>query len=213
MDAGPAPHTQVSSGEASILTSEPLSKHKQRLMRLQQRKVERLQSLNASSSGAAPWRAWLPWIAGLAVLAGLAYGVYSYFSSQPVVQPSDIPFPLVNIHWHADLEMDLCGVKSQLPAPLSGEEHLGSPTFHTHADRRVHMEGSFYSANDLKLGLFMDNVGVPFSSTQIASYKAGDVCPSSSAPGRVSLTVNGIPSSLFRDYVIHENDKIAIQFE
>ncbi|MBI4044029.1 MAG: hypothetical protein HY393_04465 [Candidatus Diapherotrites archaeon] len=195
---------------SSALPAEPLSKHKQRLLRLQERKAERVHALDVAS--APKWKEWLPWIAGFLVMAGLAYGVYVYFSSQPVAPPSDIPFPVVNIHWHADLEMDLCGVKSQLPAPPAGTEHLGSPIFHTHEDRRVHMEGSFYSPNDLKLGVFMDLVGVPFSSIQIASYKAGDQCPSSNAPGKVSMTVNGISSTAFREYVIHENDKIVIAF-
>ena len=200
-----------SSNDTPGLSPEPLSKHKQRLQRVQERKAERLQSLNAGSNSPPAWKSFIPWIAGLVVLVGLGYGIYSYLSSQPPAPVSDIPFPLVNIHWHADLELDLCGVKSQLPAPPTGMENLGSATFHTHEDRKIHMEGSFYSPNDLKLGLFMDLVGVPFSSTQIASYKEGDSCPNG-RPGKVSMTVNGLPSTALRDYVIHENDQIGILF-
>ena len=121
-------------------------------------------------------------------------------------------------HWHAKIDVLLCGEQKNLPFNLPGQSHRGLPTLHSHDDNKMHIEteGKVVNKKDITLGKFMDAVGVPFSATQLMDKKNGDSCPGTT-PGSVKMYVNGQPNTLFRDYVPNlvpdeQMDTIKIEF-
>ena len=128
-----------------------------------------------------------------------------------------------DVHWHALVEITLCGEKRDLPraeggATVHGKHFRGIPLLHTHDDNTIHIEGVVGKKEEIALGRFFDVIGVPFSTQEIMDKKEGDVCPGSEMPGKLTMTVNGVSNSEFRDYVpkMTENKEaqvIAIRFE
>lgn len=122
-------------------------------------------------------------------------------------------------HWHAQLEIVICGQQKDLPRILPGQHHRGSSALHTHDDNKMHMEvaNQIVKKSDLSVGKFMDAVGMKFSATEIMGKKNGDVCLNSTTPGSVKMFVNGQPNAQLRDYVPNlvsdtAIDKIKIEF-
>jgi hypothetical protein len=131
------------------------------------------------------------------VLIGAAYGL------SLVWQPS---YSKGEVHWHALVEITICGEKRDLPRSdgtetVHGKHFRGIPLLHTHDDNTIHIEGVVRKKEEIALGRFFDVIGVPFSSTEIMDKKEGDVCPGSSTPGKVTMTINGVPNTEFMDYV------------
>lgn len=151
----------------------------------------------------------------LIIVAGIGYCVYRANSDG-----SDAPVEyLSNGHWHAQIEITLCGEHKDLPLALPGQGHRGLPYLHSHDDNKMHMEvaNQIVKKSDLSLGKFMDAMGVPFSSTQIMDRKNGDLCTNTTTPGSVKMFVNNQPNTQFKDYVPNLvadefMDKIRIEF-
>lgn len=147
------------------------------------------------------------------VIAGLSYGTFSLATSAPPAanNANGYQLPSGPVHWHATLSIYICGELRSIPTPV-GQQHLGSPLLHTHEDALIHIEGVVTSPSDITLGKFFDFIFVKFSQTEIMDRKNGDACPNDQQ-GSVRMSVNGIPSAEFRDYVVMDGDRIEIRFE
>lgn len=105
------------------------------------------------------------------------------------------------VHWHTDIAVIIKGQSQPLPPNLSGNG-LGTQD----TSGKVHWGPSGrVTANQLRLGIFFQTWGKPFSSTQLLDKQNG-------SEGKVSMTVNGQPNTEFDNYQIKDNDDIVIRF-
>jgi hypothetical protein len=64
------------------------------------------------------------------------------------------------VHWHADFEVWACGNELELRDPTGFSNKIGTPTYHEHNDKRVHLEGVPTSLPyDFSMGKFMSVIG------------------------------------------------------
>ena len=120
-------------------------------------------------------------------------------------------YPTGQVHWHATVDVNVCGKQYDLPRIPPGMGHLGSPALHTHDDNVAHMEGEAFRASDFAVGRFMSNVGMPVAHDRIGDFKAGMDC--NSHPGVVKIYVNGQEESHFTDYSMRDGDRIEVVME
>lgn len=121
------------------------------------------------------------------------------------------------IHWHAGIEIYLCGERYELPDPVSsdlvhGEPYIGTAFMHEHNDNLIHIEGTIQKPEDITLGKFMDSIGLTFTSEQLITYTNGDLCPDGT-PGKVKLLVNGNESNEFGNKVLADDNEYVLLFE
>ena len=114
------------------------------------------------------------------------------------------------VHWHAKVNIEICGIHKDLPKIPPGQGHLGSPLLHTHDDNIVHLEGDIKN-QDITIGKFMDVIGLDFSETSFMGKSNGDDCNGS--PGKWKMFLNLQESNLFRDYVVSDGDTVLLTFE
>lgn len=108
------------------------------------------------------------------------------------------------MHWHSDLTITILGEKQEIPINV-GLEGAHKP-FHTHEDRRIHMEfNGVVKESDIVLGQFFKNWGKTFNKDCVF-----DKC--NGTEGQVRMMVNGKENSEFEKYVMKDNDKIEIFF-
>ncbi len=98
-----------------------------------------------------------------------------------------------------------------MPAP-KGEHHLGLPLLHTHEDQLIHIEGQIWKKEDIMFGAYMDAINVPFSEDHILDFANGNQCNDGKL-NKVHMFVNSKESLEFRQYIIHDKDKIEIRYE
>lgn len=154
-----------------------------------------------------------------AVIILIVFGGY-YFIIKPIKEFR--PYTNGLVHWHANFEVSICGVKQDFTHGYDFEhDAIGTPLLHTHNDNTIHIEGRVPKKEDIAIGHFFDNIRVSFSSTKIMDKKNGDLCPDGK-PGTVKMYVNEQQNNEFRDYIpsqctspnIHQDcDKIEIKFE
>lgn len=132
-------------------------------------------------------------------------------------------FPNSFIHWHADVDVLICGEDVQLPYALNGGL-LGTGRLHTHdyaqniaslpgtdGNGVIHTEGNVPQAPaEHTLGKFMGNIGVRFSNTTIMDKTNGDLC--GEAAGTVKVFLNDQPLSDPLNYLPRDRDEIRIEF-
>ena len=150
---------------------------------------------------------------GAALAVIILIGIFlSLPKSEPVdLETGTLSFPLGNIHWHATPLVYVCGENIPTPVPTPGT-HLGSNLLHTHDDRLAHVEGSVASPNQITLGIYMANIGMRFSETQLVDKKNGDLCPDGET-GTVKLVVNEVENTQLNNYVIRDGDTMEMRFE
>jgi len=138
----------------------------------------------------------------------IIYFLFNLFSKPVVKSYTDGP-----VHWHASLDVFICGNKMDVPkeAPV-GEHHLGLPLLHTHADRLIHIEGQVWKKEDISFGAYMDAINVPFSNDTIMEYKNDGMCNDGKL-NKVKMLVNGKENFELRNYVVKDKDKIEIRYE
>lgn len=141
------------------------------------------------------------------LIGGLGYLVY-YLSSNKVQ-----PYTSGSVHWHATVDIEVCGQRQDLPRIAPGEGHRGLPLLHTHDDNTIHIEGQVFKKEDISLGRFMSAVGAPFFNTTIMDMHNGDVCENTGKPGTVKLIINDAPNDQWRDFVPKDGDAIKIIFD
>lgn len=109
------------------------------------------------------------------------------------------------VHWHLDFKIYSCGEELELIGPDGRfENKVGTPTFHHHVDKRIHVEGVVVDRNDVLLDDFFrviggklvtDSLTIP-STEGLVTLRNGDTCPGS---GKAVLQ-----AFLYR---VDENDK------
>ncbi|MBI4441566.1 hypothetical protein HY639_05340 [Candidatus Woesearchaeota archaeon] len=144
------------------------------------------------------------WAIFLLLIGGFGYWSYSYYANAPTFRGGDV-------HWHTQLEMEVCGTKIDLPRIGEGAHHRGLPLLHTHDDNVMHVEGYVSNPADVTLGRFMHAVGVTFSDKEFFDKKNGDLC--NGQPGMVKMWVNHEPSTIYKDYSAKDGDIVTIKFE
>lgn len=64
------------------------------------------------------------------------------------------------VHWHADVEVFVCGRETGLKDPVGWwNNKIGTATLHEHNDKRIHLEGVVLKPQDASLGEFFDVIG------------------------------------------------------
>lgn len=133
-------------------------------------------------------------------------------------------FPNGFIHWHADVNVIVCGENRKLPEGLPGS-FIGTERLHTHDKAQninslpgsdgngiVHTEGNVRALpQEHTLGKFMSNIGVRFGNETIMDKKNGDTCPDGSV-GTVKVFLNGNPLGDPVNYLLRDKDLIRIEF-
>lgn len=137
------------------------------------------------------------WLGALLIIGMIIAGGYLLFKSSVKHLPAQTYTP-APVHWHALVDIAICGQKRDLPKGASGE--IGTPLLHSHNDNTIHVEGRVVRPEDIMLGKFFDVIGVPFDKDRIMEKKNDDVCPNGQ-PGTVKMFVNNVPSNDFRDFV------------
>jgi len=160
----------------------------------------------------------------VAIFGGLIYLVIAQ-PAKPVATLDLAGIPSGFIHWHADIDIILCGQDTSLPEPPLGGE-LGTSTLHLHdkstnlnsmpesdGNGVIHIEGDVSKApQQYTLGKIMEVIGVPFSNTSIMNYKNGDTCPNATTAGTVKVFRNNrtLENALY--FIPRDHDFIRIEF-
>ena len=175
-----------------------LSSHDRKILKKQEREQQRQRSEDQKSKKQTNKKIIKYSIIGVVVLL-ILYGGYSFLKSVKSLKP----YFTGPYHWHANIEVSLCGEIKPLRCTGS---MCGLETMHHHNDDIIHIEGSgtILKKENLAVGNFFDNINVPFTLTQIMDKKNGDLC--NGKPGTVKMFVNGIPNNQFRDYIITQCD-------
>ncbi len=93
------------------------------------------------------------------------------------------------VHWHADIEIWNCGSELELKDPTGLSNKIGTPTFHEHNDKRLHVEGVIVNEGDVSLGRFFTVIGGQLTSTSLTvptntgavTLANGNACPNGQA--------------------------------
>ncbi|NDK09246.1 hypothetical protein GW846_00515 [Candidatus Gracilibacteria bacterium] len=112
------------------------------------------------------------------------------------------------VHWHLPLSYNLCGDTKMIPD--SGQHGI----LHGHDDDQIHVEGIVDMENrNETLGGYFDAANITFNENQIGEYQNGTRCEGSDNPGKLSVLVNGVENTEYRNYILNENDTVEIKFQ
>lgn len=123
----------------------------------------------------------------------------------------ETPYTSGEVHWHASVDMFVCGEKRDDLNNLGKVQHVGGSLLHTHGDGIAHIEGRILKQEEITLGRFFNAVGLKFSDSQILDKKNGDLC--NETPGKIKIFVNNQENTEFRNRVLKDGDAIKIVFE
>lgn len=120
--------------------------------------------------------------------------------------------PTGDDHWHAALDIEVCG---ELQPPV----RAFAGGVHTHADGFIHIHPNQPSEEGIgaSLGKFFEYGGGVLTERTLQvpgsgeTYRNGDTCPDGSE-GKIRVAVNGNPVSDFPDYIPQDADAILITF-
>ena len=132
-------------------------------------------------------------------LVAVAFGLGYLINNKPQMYTDR------EVHWHALVDISICGVHRDLPLAESsdtvhGKTYRGIPLLHTHDDNIIHIEGLIQKKEDIALGRFFDAIEIPFDKDKLMDVKNGDVCDGK--PGKLKMFVNDQPRTDFRDYIL-----------
>jgi len=100
------------------------------------------------------------------------------------------------VHWHADFEIWNCGKEVDLVDPVGWSNKIGTPVFHEHNDKRVHVEGVVLGDEEVQLGRFFNVIGgnltsqnlvTPLNDGTVMNVSNGDFC--NGEPGMIQVFV------------------------
>lgn len=89
------------------------------------------------------------------------------------------------VHYHADFEIWNCGKEVDLVDPEGWSNKIGTPVFHEHNDKRMHVEGVVLHQEDISLGKFFNviggnltfkNLALPLNDGTVMNVNNGDYC-------------------------------------
>lgn len=135
---------------------------------------------------------------GLIVVVGLVGAVIYGWKHLKATTP-EAPYTAAPVHWHAKIELEVCGEKRDLPGSKAGHM-VGVPLYHHHGDNTWHIEGRVIAKEDIALGRFFDEHEIAFDRDRLMEKKNGEECAPGKA-GQVKMFVNGAPNTEFRDFV------------
>lgn len=129
------------------------------------------------------------------------------------------------VHWHADVDVVICGEDKKLPESVRGTL-LGTHKLHTHSNSEnigslpgsdgngvLHNEGFILQGPaGHTLEAFMRNIIVRFSETQIMDRSNGMLCDNSNNTGSVKVFVNDNILESPLNYIPRDQDFIKIEF-
>lgn len=125
------------------------------------------------------------------------------------------PYTAGPVHWHAKINVEICGQARELPETKTltahGKSAVGIGLLHHHHDGTAHIEGRILRPEEISLGAFFDAIDGKFSETEIFDKKNGDACKDK--PGSVKLYVSGVENTEWRNYVLKDEDEIDIKFQ
>lgn len=136
-------------------------------------------------------------VLGIGVVGAVIYSAKPTSSNGPT--PAATTYTDKPVHWHAKIDIDVCGEKRDLPGSKSGQM-VGIPLYHHHGDNTWHIEGRILQKEDITLGRFFDKHRISFDRDRIMDKKNGDEC-TPGKPGQVKMFVNGEANMEFREYV------------
>ncbi len=200
-----------------------MSKHDMKEMKKQEREKEKETESKKQKTGK---RMKMVGIAAVVILI-LAVISFAIISMPKSASPSNYDlsgFPNSFIHWHADVDVVICGEDKRLPEAVGGGL-LGTNRLHTHDNSAnlqslpgsdgngiIHTEGVVPQApQEHTIEKFMRNIGVRFSNDTIMDKRNGDTCPDGTA-GMVKVFVNEISIENFINYLPRDRDVIRIEF-
>lgn len=134
-------------------------------------------------------------IVAVSVVGAAVYGVRHLVKTTPPATYTAGP-----VHWHAKIELSVCGEARDLPGPKDGRM-VGNRLYHHHGDNTWHIEDRIISRDDIKLGRFFDEHEIPFDRDRLMEKRNGDSCKEGGPAGQVKMFVNGAANSEFRDFV------------
>ncbi len=185
------------------LVGELTKKQRKNLRKMQRHEEERLAGQKKEGAKKLKKTA----LASLALVVG-AFLVYSLITA-PKVEGPYTPGP---VHWHANISLTACGEPIKFPRVPPGQM-LGPEVRHLHEnDSKIHIESQVQRKEDIMVGAFLADIGVPFSDKQLGPFKEGNACPDGKT-GKVGFTVNGAPSREYEKHVMQDGDRIEIRFE
>ncbi len=155
------------------------------------------------SSRSFPWK----WVALAAVLIVIFAGGYYYWSvgdsSTEGITAQVVSVPDGPIHWHAKLTIMIDGQRQDIPIGIGlGSVHM---PVHTHeSDGTIHMENSYPTEENMKLGYFFELWDRTFTSTCIFDYCTDQ--------GILKMSVNGVENFDFGEYSMRDGDEILIEY-
>jgi hypothetical protein len=129
--------------------------------------------------------------------------VYTFVFAPPVPAQNSSWYTQqgVGVHWHARLDMEVCGNEVEFPYAPSGTQGVHDG-MHSHNDGIIHMEFSrgVKKAEDVSIGAYFRTLKynlTEYSFQDPESRKTwvnGDQCPDG-RKGKVTITVNGEPAT------------------
>ena len=180
------------------MTEEEHSSHAQREAEKQKREEEKRQQQELAQ--AAQSRKNYFWIS----LSCLAFVLFAVVIILMMINQPEM-YTDREVHWHALIDLNICGKKVDLPCEnhgdgiVHGQQFCGLTRMHHHFDNVAHIEGVIVKKEDIALGKFFDTIGVPFDRDKILDKKNGDLCDGQ--PGVLKMYVNNQPRDDFRDYI------------
>lgn len=145
-------------------------------------------------------------IAAAALIIGIVIISISLFSANRPPSSESAIISEQGIHWHTELSITILGQKQVIPANVG----IGTTeqTIHTHEENNViHLEfAGLVKKDDIRLGRFFEIWDRIFNQNCIFTNCNGD-------EGTVKMFVNGVRNYEFENYVMRDEDKIAIIFE
>ncbi len=167
--------------------------------------------------------------ASILVVVIIIFIVSAYILSAPPKNGAVSPrydlagIPSSFVHWHADVDVVVCGEDKKLSEAASGGL-LGTNRLHTH-DRAtniqslpgsdgngvIHTEGTIpQSPGEHTLDKFMKNIGIEFGNETIMDKKNGDLCNGTAGSVKAFLDDNLLDD--FLNYLPRDRDVIRIEF-
>ncbi len=152
-----------------------------------------------------------------AVFIGLGYSVAYFYQAggERGYVVCDDGACEIAVHWHAELELSTCGERYLLPKEAGSldEQHTHKEPnrLHFHSLTKATEDGELLEPERLTAGGLFKQLNMPFNSECFKDKCNGDLC--NGQPGKVTMSVNGVPNTEFENYVWKDGDVIRIAFE